>query len=83
MVFARNFETQFSIKWLEKDMRLMLDSAAELAVPTPLTALSADLLRSAIAAGYGEQDICASIQVLERAAQVEVIPSPPHLLRSG
>jgi 3-hydroxyisobutyrate dehydrogenase/2-hydroxy-3-oxopropionate reductase len=83
MVFARNFETQFSIKWLEKDMRLVLDSAAELKVPTPLTALSADLLLSAVAAGHGEQDICASTQVLERAAHVEVISSLPDLVRSG
>ena len=46
-------------------------------VLTPLTAMSADLLKSAIVAGYGEQDICASIQVLQRTAHVEVIASPP------
>jgi len=71
-VFARDFSTHFSVKWLEKDMDLMLESAAALNVPTPLTALSRQLLRAVIAKGYGEQDICASIQVLEEFAQVEV-----------
>ncbi len=83
LVFARNFGTHFSVKWLEKDMQLMLDSAGELNVPTPLTALSTQLLRTAIAAGYGEQDICASIQVLEGLAQVEVTADPAHRMRAG
>jgi 3-hydroxyisobutyrate dehydrogenase/2-hydroxy-3-oxopropionate reductase len=72
LVFARNFDTHFSVKWLEKDMDLMLESAAALNVPTPLTALSRQMLRAAIAKGYGEQDICASIQVLEEFAHVQV-----------
>lgn len=71
-VFARDFSTHFSVKWLEKDMNLMLQSAAVLGVPAPLTALSQQMLRAAIAKGYGEQDICASIQVLEEFAQVQV-----------
>src|SRR5262249_50252681 len=71
-VFARDFSTHFSVKWLEKDMSLMLQSAAILGVPTPLTALSQQMLRAAMAKGFGEQDICASIQVLEEYAQVQV-----------
>jgi 3-hydroxyisobutyrate dehydrogenase/2-hydroxy-3-oxopropionate reductase len=65
MVFKRNFSTNFSVKWLEKDMQLMLDSAAELNVPAPVTALSTQMLRAAIARGYGEDDICGSIRLLE------------------
>lgn len=82
LVFSRNFATHFSVKWLEKDMQLMLDSAGELGVPTPLTALSAQMLRTAMAAGYGEEDICASIKVLEGLAQVEV-SDPAHRNRAG
>jgi 3-hydroxyisobutyrate dehydrogenase/2-hydroxy-3-oxopropionate reductase len=63
-------------------MQLMLDSAGELGVPTPLTALSAQMLRTAMAAGYGEEDICASIKVLEGLAQVEV-SDPAHRNRAG
>src|SRR5580698_3668894 len=65
MVFSRNFTPHFSVKWLEKDMELMLESAAEQNVPTPLTALSRQLLGAAIAKGYGEEDVCGSIRVLE------------------
>lgn len=82
LIFSRNFATHFSVKWLEKDMQLMLDSAGELGVPTPLTALSAQMLRTAMAVGYGEEDICASIKVLEEHAQVKV-SDPAHPNRAG
>jgi 3-hydroxyisobutyrate dehydrogenase-like beta-hydroxyacid dehydrogenase len=75
MVFSRNFTPHFSVKWLEKDMELMLESAAELNVPTPLTALSRQLLGAAIAKGYGEEDVCGSIRVLEEIAGCEVVGS--------
>jgi 3-hydroxyisobutyrate dehydrogenase-like beta-hydroxyacid dehydrogenase len=51
LVFARNFETHFSVKWLEKDMSLMLDSAEQLQVPLPLTSLSRQLFQEAVAKG--------------------------------
>ena len=71
-VFARNFETNFSIKWMHKDVGLMLQSGDELGVPLPLTGLTQQLLKAAVAEGYGDEDICASIKVLERIAGVEV-----------
>jgi 3-hydroxyisobutyrate dehydrogenase-like beta-hydroxyacid dehydrogenase len=73
LVFARNFETHFSVKWLDKDMSLMLESAEQLHVPLPLTALSRQMFQAAIAKGYGEDDICGAIRVLEEFAQVEVM----------
>ncbi len=72
MVFARNFATNFSVKWLEKDMELMLESAGELNVPAPLTALSRQMYRAAIAKGFGEDDICGSIRLLEDITGVTV-----------
>ena len=74
-VLARNFTPNFSVKWLEKDMALMLESAAEQGVPAPVTALSREMLRAAIAAGYGEDDICGSIRVLEKLTGCEVVGS--------
>ncbi len=71
-VFKRDFTTNFSVKWLEKDIALMLESGADLGVPLPLTALSQQLYRAAIAKGYGEEDICGSIRVLEELAGCEV-----------
>jgi 3-hydroxyisobutyrate dehydrogenase-like beta-hydroxyacid dehydrogenase len=71
-VFRRDFSTNFSVKWLEKDMALMVGAAAEMNVPVPLTALSQQLLRTAIAKGYGDEDICGSIRVLEDTVGVQV-----------
>jgi 3-hydroxyisobutyrate dehydrogenase-like beta-hydroxyacid dehydrogenase len=71
-VFRRDFSTNFSVKWLEKDMALMVESAGELNVPVPLTALSQQLLRAAISRGFGDDDICGSIRVWEEMAGVEV-----------
>ncbi|MBS1820758.1 MAG: NAD(P)-dependent oxidoreductase [Acidobacteria bacterium] len=72
MVFKRDFSTNFSVKWMEKDMRLMLESAAELDIPAPVTSVAQQMLRAAIAKGYGEDDICGSIRVLEDLTGTEV-----------
>jgi 3-hydroxyisobutyrate dehydrogenase/2-hydroxy-3-oxopropionate reductase len=71
-VFRRDFSTNFSVKWMHKDIGLMLESASELDVPLPLTGLTQQMFRAAIARGYGEDDICSTIKVLEEIAGVEV-----------
>jgi 3-hydroxyisobutyrate dehydrogenase/2-hydroxy-3-oxopropionate reductase len=71
-VFRRDFAPNFSVKWMHKDVGLMLDSAKELGVPLPLTAITHQMLQTAVAEGIGEEDMCSSIKVLERIAQVEV-----------
>jgi 3-hydroxyisobutyrate dehydrogenase/2-hydroxy-3-oxopropionate reductase len=50
----------------------MLESAAELNVPVPVTALSQQMYRAAIAKGFGEDDMCGSIRLLEEIAGVTV-----------
>jgi 3-hydroxyisobutyrate dehydrogenase-like beta-hydroxyacid dehydrogenase len=76
-VFRRDFSANFSVKWLEKDLGLAVDLAGQLGVPAPLTALSQQLLRAAIAKGYGDEDICGSIRVLEELAGVQVQAAAP------
>jgi len=71
-VFRRDFEANFSVKWMLKDIRLMLDSAAELSVPLPMTSLCAQLGQMAVNEGHGDEDICATIKVLERLVGIEV-----------
>ena len=71
-VFRRDFSTNFSVKWMHKDIGLMLDSASELQVPLPLTGLTQQMFRAAIARGYGEEDICSTVKVLEEIAGVQV-----------
>jgi 3-hydroxyisobutyrate dehydrogenase-like beta-hydroxyacid dehydrogenase len=71
-VFRRDFTTNFSTKWMHKDVGLALDSAQEQGVPMPLTSLTRQMFQVAISEGYGELDMCSTIQVLERWAGVEV-----------
>ncbi len=71
-IFRRDFTTNFSVKWMHKDIGLMLDSANEMDVPLPLTSLTQQMFRAAIAKGYGDEDICATIKVLEDITGVEV-----------
>jgi 3-hydroxyisobutyrate dehydrogenase-like beta-hydroxyacid dehydrogenase len=72
MVFKRDFSTNFSVKWLEKDIGLALDLGSQIGVPLLLTGLTQQLFETAIAKGYGEDDICGSIRVLEELAGCEV-----------
>ena len=71
-VFNRDFTTNFSVKWMDKDIGLVLDSGKELGVPLLLTALTRQLYQTAIAAGLGDDDFCSTIKVLEEWAGVEV-----------
>jgi 3-hydroxyisobutyrate dehydrogenase-like beta-hydroxyacid dehydrogenase len=72
MVFKRDFTTNFSVKWLEKDIGLAVDLGSELGVPLMMTGLTQQLYQAAMAKGFGEQDICGSIRVLEELAGCEV-----------
>ena len=73
LVLRRAFDpAAFSVKWMHKDIGLMLDSANELGVPLPLTALTRQMFQASIAKGHGDEDICATIKVLEDWAGVEV-----------
>ena len=73
-VFRGDFKANFSVKWMHKDIGLMLDSGKELGVPLLLTSLTSQLFQAAIAEGYENQDICSTIKVLEDMAGVQVTP---------
>jgi len=80
-VLARRFEPNFSLKWMHKDIGLMLESGRELHVPLPVTALVHELFGASIAQGHGEEDFAAAITLLETLAGAEVSTRPP--VRSG
>ena len=73
-VLSRNFTTNFSVKWMHKDIGLMLESGQELGVPLLLTALTRQMFQMAISDGHGDEDICSTIKVLEEMTGVEVVP---------
>jgi len=51
---------------------LALDAAKALEVPLPLTGLTQQMFQAAIAMGYGDDDMCSTVRVLENWAGVEV-----------
>jgi 3-hydroxyisobutyrate dehydrogenase/2-hydroxy-3-oxopropionate reductase len=71
-IFSRNFSTNFSVKWMHKDIGLVMESGRELGVPLPLTGITQQIFRAAMATGHAEDDICSTINVLEGWAGVEV-----------
>jgi 3-hydroxyisobutyrate dehydrogenase-like beta-hydroxyacid dehydrogenase len=71
-VLRRDFTANFAVKWMDKDIGLMLESGKELGVPLLLTGLTRQLFQTAIAAGHADEDICSTIKVLEGIADVQV-----------
>ncbi len=71
-VFKRDFSTNFSTKWMHKDVGLAIESGEEMSLPLPITSITQQMFRAAIAEGYGDLDMCATIRVMERWAGVEV-----------
>ena len=71
-ILARDFRTNFATKWMAKDIGLALESAKAMNVPLPATALTEQMLRASIAKGWGDDDFCSTIRVLEEWAGVVV-----------
>jgi 3-hydroxyisobutyrate dehydrogenase-like beta-hydroxyacid dehydrogenase len=72
LVLERRFEPHFSLKWMYKDLTLMLESARGLEVPLPVTALVHELYGAAVASGHGEEDFASVVTVMESLAGVEL-----------
>jgi 3-hydroxyisobutyrate dehydrogenase-like beta-hydroxyacid dehydrogenase len=71
-IFARDFHTNFSTKWMAKDVGMALEQGKILNVPLPVTAITEQMLRATISEGRGDDDFCSMIQILEKWAGVVV-----------
>jgi 3-hydroxyisobutyrate dehydrogenase-like beta-hydroxyacid dehydrogenase len=71
-IFARDFHTNFSAKWMAKDVGMALEQGKMLNVPLPVTAVTEQMLRATISEGRGDDDFCSMIQVIEKWAGVVV-----------
>lgn len=67
-MLTRSFAPGFKIDLHQKDLAIVLDAARRLSVSLPNTALVAQTLNAAQAAGLGQQDNSALVQVLEALA---------------
>jgi len=58
-MIERDFSTHFSLKHMDKDVRLALTRAAELKIACPLTERLSGIFGQAMAAGMGDEDFAA------------------------
>ena len=72
MMLERNFRAGFRIRLHQKDLRNVLQTAQELNVPLPVTALVQQMLGSLVNDGDQESDHSAILHFLEKLAHVEV-----------
>lgn len=71
-IFDRKFDAAFPLKWMRKDIGLMLESGREMGVPLPATGLVHELFSAGVAKGYGDEDIAAAVKLFEELAGVIV-----------
>lgn len=71
-ILNRDFTPMFSTKWMHKDIGLALESAQALDLPLPVTALTHQMLRAAMAKGWADDDFLSVLRVLEDWAGVVV-----------
>jgi len=71
-VFGGNWDTNFSLKWMHKDISLMLESGRELGVPLPTLAVVHELFGASIARGHGDDDYASVITLIEDWAGTQV-----------
>ena len=72
MMLDRNFNAGFRIRLHQKDLRNVLQTAQELNVPLPVTALVQQMLGSLVNHGEAEADHSAILHFLEQMAEVKV-----------
>jgi 3-hydroxyisobutyrate dehydrogenase-like beta-hydroxyacid dehydrogenase len=72
MVAGRYDDATMKVEVWQKDMKIIGEYAAKLAVPTPLFNASAALYTAALAQGFEKQDTASVCAVLERMANLRV-----------
>ena len=72
MMLDRNFRAGFRIRLHQKDLRNVMQTAQELNIPLPVTALVQQMLAALVNAGESESDHSAILHFLEGLAKVEV-----------
>lgn len=71
-IFARNFDPDFTLALMHKDQTLVLETAQMLGYAMPTLAAIRDVLAQAVAAGYGDGDLCGVVRLFEDWAGVTV-----------
>jgi 3-hydroxyisobutyrate dehydrogenase-like beta-hydroxyacid dehydrogenase len=73
-LMRRDFSTNFSLKLMDKDIKLALGEAERLGLDLPASRLVSDSFSEAQKAGLGEEDFVAIAKVVERLAGTRIEP---------
>lgn len=63
-IVARDYTTEFALRWMHKDLSYALDEAADHAVALPTVAAARELYQLALAHGHGDEDFPAVAEAL-------------------
>ncbi|MDX2345055.1 MAG: NAD(P)-dependent oxidoreductase [Acidimicrobiia bacterium] len=77
-IIERDWRPGFTIDLQQKDLRLVLESADELAVPLPATSLVFQMYRALQRRGLGSEGNHALVKALEEMAGLEIGNRPDH-----
>jgi 3-hydroxyisobutyrate dehydrogenase len=77
-ISERGRPAEFALELAAKDAGLMLEVSREAGVPMPVASAVHQMLTFAKAQGLGGRDISDLVEVMERAAQVELLLPPPR-----
>jgi 2-hydroxy-3-oxopropionate reductase len=69
-MLSRNFEPGFKARLHRKDLRIVVDTAAQLDIALPQSALIAQHLNALVGMGCAEEDSAAVVKVIERLSGV-------------
>src|SRR5713101_8112265 len=75
----RNYEAEFPLRWMQKDMHLASVSAYESGVAMPLTNAAKELYRLAMSEGHAIQDFSAIYDYLTTTQQTPLAPAKTQL----
>jgi 3-hydroxyisobutyrate dehydrogenase-like beta-hydroxyacid dehydrogenase len=71
-ILAGDFDKQFPLDLLFKDLNLVQETAGKVQVPLPQTAATREAANTARATGHGDEDMAALIRVLEQVTGREI-----------
>jgi 3-hydroxyisobutyrate dehydrogenase/glyoxylate/succinic semialdehyde reductase len=77
-----NYEVEFPLRWMQKDLHLASVSAYESGVAMPLTNAAKELYRFAMKEGHASQDFSAVYEYLTNNYDFGTIPSTPSPIQN-
>jgi 2-hydroxy-3-oxopropionate reductase len=77
-MIERHFEPGFKARLFQKDLRIVVETAAALGIALPQSALAAQHLNALVGMGCGEEDSSALVKVIETLSGLDVSQAAQH-----